>query len=89
MTITLPLSQEELAGWTGSSREAVTKALRTLRELGWIETGRREISVTRPRGSAKVRAMRHSAPLHARGGADRAAVGRGAGSRRCATRASG
>ena len=45
VTITLPLSQEELAGWTGSSREAVTKALRTLRELGWIETGRREISV--------------------------------------------
>jgi CRP/FNR family transcriptional regulator, cyclic AMP receptor protein len=45
VTITLPLSQEELAGWTGSSREAVTKALRTLRELGWIETGRREISI--------------------------------------------
>jgi CRP-like cAMP-binding protein len=45
VTITLPLSQEELAGWTGSSREAVTKALRTLRDLGWIETGRRSISV--------------------------------------------
>jgi len=45
VTITLPLSQEELAGWTGSSREAVTKALRTLRELGWIETGRRTISI--------------------------------------------
>ena len=45
MTITLPISQEELAGWTGASREAVTKALRTLRDLGWIETGRRSISV--------------------------------------------
>jgi CRP/FNR family transcriptional regulator, cyclic AMP receptor protein len=45
VTITLPLSQEELAGWTGASREAVTKALRTLRDLGWIETGRRSISV--------------------------------------------
>jgi CRP/FNR family cyclic AMP-dependent transcriptional regulator len=45
VTITLPISQEELAGWTGSSREAVTKALRTLRDLGWIETGRRSISV--------------------------------------------
>ena len=45
-TITLPLTQEELAGWTGSSREAVTKALRTLRELGWIETGRKTIAVT-------------------------------------------
>jgi len=45
VTITLPLSQEELAGWTGASREAVTKALRTLRDLGWIDTGRRSISV--------------------------------------------
>ena len=46
VTITLPISQEELAGWTGASREAVTKALRTLRDLGWIETGRRSISVS-------------------------------------------
>ena len=45
VTITLPLSQEELAGWTGASREAVAKSLRTLRDLGWIETGRRSISV--------------------------------------------
>jgi CRP/FNR family transcriptional regulator, cyclic AMP receptor protein len=45
VTITLPISQEELAGWTGASRESVTKALRTLRELGWIETGRRAIAV--------------------------------------------
>ena len=45
VAITLPISQEELAGWTGASREAVTKALRTLRDLGWIETGRRSISV--------------------------------------------
>jgi len=45
VTITLPLSQEELAGWTGASRESVTKALRTLRELGWIQTGRRSIAV--------------------------------------------
>jgi CRP/FNR family transcriptional regulator, cyclic AMP receptor protein len=45
VTITLPISQEELAGWTGASRESVTKALRTLRELGWIETGRRSIAV--------------------------------------------
>ena len=43
--ITLPLSQEELAGWTGSSLEAVAKALQALRELGWIETGRRQITV--------------------------------------------
>ena len=31
LRIGLPLSQEELAGWTGASREAVSKALQTLR----------------------------------------------------------
>lgn len=43
--ITLPLSQEELAGWIGASREAVSKALRTLRRQGWIQTGRRTVIV--------------------------------------------
>ncbi|GAA2603754.1 Crp/Fnr family transcriptional regulator [Actinomadura fulvescens] len=43
--ITLNLSQEELAGWVGASREAVSKALRTLRRHGWIETGRRRVIV--------------------------------------------
>jgi CRP/FNR family transcriptional regulator, cyclic AMP receptor protein len=43
--ITLPISQEELAGWTGSSREAVAKALHTLRSLGLIRTERRHIFV--------------------------------------------
>jgi CRP/FNR family cyclic AMP-dependent transcriptional regulator len=43
--IELPLSQEELAGWAGASREAVVKALRQLRDRGWIETARREIRV--------------------------------------------
>jgi CRP-like cAMP-binding protein len=45
LRINLPLSQDELAGWTGSSREAVTKALRTLREEGWIATGRLHVIV--------------------------------------------
>jgi CRP-like cAMP-binding protein len=45
VTIDLPLSQDELAGWIGASREAVAKALQTLRKLGWIETHRREITV--------------------------------------------
>ena len=45
VAITLPLTQEELAGWTGSSREAVSKALNTLRGLGWVETRRRELVV--------------------------------------------
>ena len=43
--VTLPLTQEDLAGWTGASIEATGKALRTLRELEWIETGRRVIVV--------------------------------------------
>jgi CRP-like cAMP-binding protein len=43
--ITLPITQEELAGWTGSSLEATAKALRQLRALGWIVTGRRAIEV--------------------------------------------
>jgi CRP/FNR family cyclic AMP-dependent transcriptional regulator len=43
--IDLPISQEELAGWTGSSREAVAKALQTLRQLGLITTERRRITV--------------------------------------------
>jgi CRP/FNR family transcriptional regulator, cyclic AMP receptor protein len=45
VTITLPLTQEELAGWIGSSREAVSKALQTLRTLDCIETQRRRITV--------------------------------------------
>jgi CRP/FNR family transcriptional regulator, cyclic AMP receptor protein len=43
--ISLPVSQEELAGWTAASRAALASALRTLRELGWIETDRRRITV--------------------------------------------
>lgn len=43
--ITLPLTQEELAGWCGASREATVKALQTMRGLGWIDTGRRRFVV--------------------------------------------
>jgi CRP/FNR family transcriptional regulator, cyclic AMP receptor protein len=43
--ITLPITQEELAGWTGASIEATAKALRALRSLGWVKTGRRAIDV--------------------------------------------
>jgi CRP-like cAMP-binding protein len=45
VTITLPLTQEELASWTGASLESTAKALRTLRDLGWVATGRRAIAV--------------------------------------------
>lgn len=43
--IDLAITQEDLAGWTGSSREAVIRALRTLREVGWIETRRRGVTL--------------------------------------------
>jgi CRP-like cAMP-binding protein len=43
--ILLPLSQEELAGWAGSSLESVGRSLQTMRGLGWIETRRRAIRV--------------------------------------------
>jgi CRP-like cAMP-binding protein len=43
--ITLPLSQIELGGWTGSSREAVARALGLLCRRGLITTERRSIVV--------------------------------------------
>jgi CRP/FNR family cyclic AMP-dependent transcriptional regulator len=54
--ITLPITQEELAGWTGASIEATAKALRALRDLGWVATGRRAIEVH------DVAALRNRAP---------------------------
>jgi CRP/FNR family transcriptional regulator, cyclic AMP receptor protein len=43
--VTLPLSQDELAGYTGLSREAVSRVLSTLRRRGWISTARRAVVV--------------------------------------------
>ena len=43
--VRLPLSQEELANWVGSSREAVSKAFLLLRTLNIVETGRRRVTV--------------------------------------------
>jgi len=37
--------EEELAGWVGCSREAVSRALQSMRELGWLGTERRKITV--------------------------------------------
>ncbi len=45
IAIALPLSQDELAGWTGASREAVSKALGTLRGAGAIRTSRLRVVV--------------------------------------------
>jgi CRP/FNR family transcriptional regulator, cyclic AMP receptor protein len=43
--IAVALSQDELAGWVGASREAVAKALRVLRDRGYVTTGRRTMTV--------------------------------------------
>jgi CRP/FNR family cyclic AMP-dependent transcriptional regulator len=43
--IGLPVTQQDLGSWTASSRAAVAGALRTMRELGWISTERRRITV--------------------------------------------
>lgn len=43
--IALPFTQDELAGWTGASREAVSKALGVLRAAGEIRTGRMSVVV--------------------------------------------
>jgi len=43
--IALPFSQDELAGWIGASREAVSKALGVLRKAGTIRTSRMSVVV--------------------------------------------
>jgi CRP-like cAMP-binding protein len=43
--ISLRISQEELAGWAGASREATSKALHDLRQIGLIGTERRSVTV--------------------------------------------
>jgi CRP-like cAMP-binding protein len=48
VTIGLRLSQEEIAGATASSRDAVAKALRHLRERGLVTTARQKIVVLNP-----------------------------------------
>jgi len=47
--IALPITQEELAGATGSSLESVGRALQTMRSLKCVETRRREIRILEPR----------------------------------------
>ena len=43
--ITVPLTQDDLAGWVAASREAVARALASLRQRGLITTARREITI--------------------------------------------
>ena len=46
ITIAMPISQDELASWTGSSaRRRPAAALQTMRELGWLSSERRRLVV--------------------------------------------
>lgn len=45
ITLEQLLTQDELAGWAGSSLESAGRALQRMREFGWIETQRRQIRV--------------------------------------------
>jgi CRP-like cAMP-binding protein len=46
--IEFALTQDELASWTGATRETVSRALRLMRRLGWIVTDHRSIIVLDP-----------------------------------------
>lgn len=54
VVIDLRITQEELAGWTGSSREAVAKALHSLRDLNLVATDRRRLTVTDSEGLRRL-----------------------------------
>jgi CRP/FNR family cyclic AMP-dependent transcriptional regulator len=54
--VRLPISQEELAAWTGASRTGVSQSLQALRELGWIALERRRL-VIRDIDSLRARAQ--------------------------------
>jgi CRP-like cAMP-binding protein len=43
--IELRLTQDDLASWTCTSRQTVARALRSMRQLGWVATGRRAITL--------------------------------------------
>ena len=45
VTFVSPISQQDLAAWTGASRAGVAEALRSLRELGWVATERRSVTL--------------------------------------------
>jgi CRP-like cAMP-binding protein len=45
IAVAMPISQDELASWTGASRAGVAQGLQTMRELGWLSTERGRLIV--------------------------------------------
>jgi CRP/FNR family transcriptional regulator, cyclic AMP receptor protein len=60
--ISVAITQDELASWAGASREAASKALRTLRLRGWIETGRRSVLIRDPAALDRLNGDRWPVP---------------------------
>jgi CRP-like cAMP-binding protein len=52
---TLPVTQEELAGMVGASRERVNKAIASFIRLGWIDQHERKYTIIK-RQSLEIRA---------------------------------
>jgi CRP-like cAMP-binding protein len=48
IAVAMPISQDELASWTGASRAGVAQGLQTMRELGWLSTERRRLVLHDP-----------------------------------------
>lgn len=48
INIESPLNQADLGSWSGLSREAIVKSLRTMRNLGWIDNNGRSITLLQP-----------------------------------------
>lgn len=48
-----PITQQELADWSGVSRQAVVKELARLREMGWLETKGSFMQIHNPDGIAQ------------------------------------
>jgi CRP/FNR family transcriptional regulator, cyclic AMP receptor protein len=57
--VVIPVSQEEVAAWVGSTREATSRALALFRTAGAVETGRNRIVIAD--GNALLQVMRASA----------------------------
>ncbi|MFF8830765.1 Crp/Fnr family transcriptional regulator [Streptomyces sp. NPDC015131] len=52
--VKVPLTQQELAGAIGSSRESVTRLLRELRERGYVTTRRQALVVVEPKKLRRI-----------------------------------
>ena len=55
--ISLPFTQDDLAGTVSASRDAVARPLKDWRALGLITTGRRRITLVDPAGLSRLNSL--------------------------------